>query len=96
LTQCAVWAPFIITSTVPRALTRYGEDGGGGDETIPPTPAHDSVSGYAATYTKGYARLCCDYVEREDRSLCNNDQEGIRAQEDLVLTALSGASRFIL
>jgi hypothetical protein len=87
---------FIMTSTIPRALTRYGEDGRGGDETTPPTPAHDSVSGYVATYTKGYVRLCCDYAEQEDKSLCNNDQEGICAQEDLVLTTLSGASRSIL
>jgi hypothetical protein len=41
-----------MTSTMLRALLRQ-EGTGGGDETIPPTPTHDSIPDYATTYYKG-------------------------------------------
>jgi hypothetical protein len=50
--------------TVLRALPRH-EGTCGGDETTPPTPTHDSVSYYAATYRKG----CVCTLIRQNRKI---------------------------
>jgi hypothetical protein len=65
------------------------EGTGGGDESTSPTPTHDSVSDYIATYLKG----CVRTLIRQNKRIgigCQEpvrDQQGIHAQEDLVLSA---------
>jgi hypothetical protein len=66
LTQCVVWVPFIMTYIVLRVLLRH-EDTSGGDERTPPTPTHDSVSDYAATYNKRYT---CNPIRLNRRMRC--------------------------
>jgi hypothetical protein len=60
LTQCAIWAPFIMTSTF---LVHYRGMNGHAKETRRPLHlTHDSVLSYVATYVKAYVPIRRDKV----------------------------------
>jgi hypothetical protein len=54
LTQCAAWAPFIMTSIVPRTLPRQDVISGGDRTSSSIHPTHGNVPNYVKTYAKAY------------------------------------------
>lgn len=62
----------------------------------PPTPTHDNISNYATTYNEGTHVLRLGEKGGWDVRSPHDDQEGTRAQKDIVLSVLSDVSCSIL
>jgi hypothetical protein len=96
LTQHASCVPFIMVSTVPLALLRHEDIGGGDMTSLSIFTMHVSISNYVATYT----RACVGVPIRRGKGIgCHEPAQRPRGDtclEDLAQPTLPDISRFVL